>query len=690
MNIAQPGDTLVMKNGIWHNQNILFEGNGAEGDSILLRAETPGYVILNGSSRLIIDGSYLKVDGLRISGGYNLSGAIDFEGGSQHCRVTNTQVSEFNPPNPSTRYHWITLNGSHHRLDHCYIAGMRHSGVSVLVRLRSQPYGFHRIDHNYFADKPLGDGNGYESLKVSSGDYSDLYGNIVAEYNYFYRCSGEIEIISNKCYNNIYRYNTFEECMGTVTMRQGINCQVEGNYFFGNNVPNTGGIRITHRGHKIFNNYFQDLGGEDQRSAITLYTGMDHDDYIVGEGGHVRADSITIAHNTMVNCASGIFSGYLDDDDPIRLPPKDNILANNIITMDDDAPIYSQHPEYPGINELWEGNILNGSNLGDVPDSGYVEDDPELSMLNGWYQISASSPAVDSALGDYPYVIDDIDGIIRGEFKDIGADEFGSGPRQPLTANDVGPDWLNNPNLPVALNLTLTGSGEVYLDPEGGVYSPGTWVTLTAIADSGHTFSGWSGDLVSTNNPDSVLMDEDKNISAKFNPPVKYNLILWHTGSGIIELDPAGGSYSPGTSVSILAIPQDGWIFQEWSGSLVGSQNPDTLIMDENKAVIATFAQDPTSIGENDQLPLTFKLNQNYPNPFNPITTIQFSLEKKGHTRLIVFDTLGNEIADLINENLKPGKYQIRYDASSLASGVYFYKLTSGQSQAIGKMILMK
>jgi uncharacterized repeat protein (TIGR02543 family) len=238
--------------------------------------------------------------------------------------------------------------------------------------------------------------------------------------------------------------------------------------------------------------------------------------------------------------------------------------------------------------------------------------------------------------------------------------------------------------------LTLTGSGEVYLDPEGGVYSPGTWVTLTAIADSGHTFSGWSGDLVSTNNPDSVLMDEDKNISAKFNPPVKYNLILWYTGSGIIELDPAGGSYSPGTSVSILAIPQDGWIFQEWSGSLVGSQNPDTLIMDENKAVIATFAQDPTSIGENDQLPLTFKLNQNYPNPFNPITTIQFSLEKKGHTRLIVFDTLGNEIADLINENLKPGKYQIRYDASSLASGVYFYKLTSGQSQAIGKMILMK
>ncbi len=689
MTTAQPGDTLVMKNGVWHNQNILFKGNGAEGDSILLRVETPGHVILNGSSRISIDGSYLKVDGIRITAGYNLAGAIDFEDDSQHCRVTNTEVSDFNPPNLSTRYHWVVLKGSHHRLDHSYISGMRHSGVSVLVSLASSPYGHHRIDHNYLADKPLGDGNGYESIKIAAGAYSDLEGHVTVEHNYLYRCSGEIEIISNKCYYNTYRYNTFVECMGTVTMRQGLYCIVEGNYFFGNGVSNTGGIRITQRGHKIYNNYFQDLGGEGQRSAITLYTGMDHDDYIVGEGGHVRADSITIAHNTIVNCASGIYSGFVDYDDPILLPPKDNILANNIITMNDDAPCYTQHPVYPGINELWEGNMLNGSNLGDVPDTGYMEDDPELVLTDGWYQISASSLALNKAQGDYPFVVEDIDGIERDLTNDIGADELGNGPRQPLTADDVGPDWLQNPNLPVVLQINISGSGEVQIDPDGGVYTAGTWVSLNAIPDSGHTFAGWSGDLSGTNNPDSVLMDENKNITVKFDPPIKYTLGLWHTGSGAIELNPAQPDYEPGTNVSVLAIPESGWIFEEWTGSLSGSQNPDTVIMDENKLVIATFLEDPAGIGI-DNTPLSFNLKQNYPNPFNPVTTISFSLNKPERTELIIFDILGNKVAEPINEFMGAGTYQIWFDASTLASGVYFYKLTSGKNQARRKMIFMK
>jgi hypothetical protein len=689
MSTAQPGDTLVMKNGVWHNQQIIFEGDGAEGDSILLRVETPGHVILKGNSRISIDGTYLKVDGLKIIGGYNAEGAIEFEGGSHHCRVTNTQVSEFNPPNLSTRYHWVVLKGSHHRLDHCYISGMRHSGVSVLVSLSSAPYGYHRIDHNYLADKPLGDGNGYESIKIAAGAYSDLEGHVTVENNYFYRCSGEIEIISNKCYYNTYRYNTFVECMGTVTMRQGLYCIVEGNYFFGNGVPNSGGIRITHRGHKIFNNYFQDLGGEGQRSAITLYTGMAHEDYVVGEGGHVRADSITITNNTIVNCASGIYSGYFDSDDPILHPPKDNILANNIATMNNDAPIYIRHPEYGGINEFWQGNMLNGTNLGDVPDSGYVKDDPELAISNGWFQMSASSPAINSAEGEYAFVTDDIDGLVRDDNKDIGADELGSGPRQPLTADDVGPDWLQNPNLPVALQINISGSGEVQIDPDGAVYTPGTWVTLTAIPDSGHSFAGWGGDLTSTNNPDSILMDEDKNITARFDPPVKYTLGSWHVGSGSVEMDPDQDSYEPGTSVSVLAIPLSGWIFKEWSGSLSGSQNPDTVIMDENKLVIATFIEDPTGI-RNDNIPLSFDLKQNYPNPFNPVTTISFSLDRSDFTNLIIYDMLGNQVAEPINDFLTPGTYQIRIDASDLASGVYFYRLISGKNQVKRKMILMK
>jgi len=690
MTNAQPGDTLTMTAGTWTDQQIYFNGSGAEGDTILLRAEIPGYVVLNGSSRISINGSYLKVDGLRITGGYHLQGAIDIESGSHHCRVTNTEVSEFNPPDAATRYHWINLKGSHNRLDNCFISGMRHSGVSVLVTLTGNPYGYHRIDHNYFADKPVGDGNGYESLKVAAGAYSDLEGNIIAEYNYFYRCSGEIEIISNKCLNNIYRYNTFVECQGTLTLRQGTNCVVEGNYFFGNGVALTGGIRITHRGHKIYNNYFQDLTGDGQRSAIALYAGMDDKDYVPDDGGHVRADSILIAHNTIVNCAEGIYSGAWDADDPIILPPKDNTLANNIVTMNNNAMGYKRDALYPGVNEFWEGNMFNGPNPGDVPDSGYVADDPELILKDGWYQITGSSPALDASSGDYKMVIEDIDGIQRDQFKDIGADELGSGPRQPLDPEDVGPAWLDDPDLPLVLNINISGSGEVLTDPAGGVYKKGTGVKLTAIPAEGYLFSRWEGDLNSPANPDSVQMDANKQVTAVFTLPVLHTLNTWLTGSGRVELDPAGGKYSPGTNVVIRAVPDSGWIFQGWSGSLAGSDNPETLLMDENKLVVVTFVRDPSSIASDHFLPMRFDLKQNYPNPFNPVTTISFSLEAAASTRLTIYDALGNIVAEPVNDYLKTGEYQINFNAVYLASGVYFYQLISGAKRAIRKMVVMR
>jgi len=70
MNRAQPGDTLTMANGIWRNEDIDFYGNGTEDNPIVLRAETPGQVILTGKSRLDVNGSYLVIDGLYFLGGY--------------------------------------------------------------------------------------------------------------------------------------------------------------------------------------------------------------------------------------------------------------------------------------------------------------------------------------------------------------------------------------------------------------------------------------------------------------------------------------------------------------------------------------------------------------------------------------------------------------------------------------------
>lgn len=91
-----------------------------------------------------------------------------------------------------------------------------------------------------------------------------------------------------------------------------------------------------------------------------------------------------------------------------------------------------------------------------------------------------------------------------------------------------------------------------------------------------------------------------------------------------------------------------------------------------------------------DELSYEFKIEQNYPNPFNPSTMIEFSVNKSSFTTLKVFDTLGREIKTLVNEGKLPGSYKIRFDASLLSSGIYFYKLTAGEYTSTKKMMLIK
>ncbi|MCU7490348.1 MAG: T9SS type A sorting domain-containing protein [Ignavibacteria bacterium] len=86
----------------------------------------------------------------------------------------------------------------------------------------------------------------------------------------------------------------------------------------------------------------------------------------------------------------------------------------------------------------------------------------------------------------------------------------------------------------------------------------------------------------------------------------------------------------------------------------------------------------------------TTKLNQNYPNPFNSITTITYSIPKDCLVRLKVFDTLGNEVSQLVNEFKKAGEYRVNFNAGNLSSGVYLYKLFAGEYSAGKKFILVK
>lgn len=91
-----------------------------------------------------------------------------------------------------------------------------------------------------------------------------------------------------------------------------------------------------------------------------------------------------------------------------------------------------------------------------------------------------------------------------------------------------------------------------------------------------------------------------------------------------------------------------------------------------------------------NSIPKEFDISQNYPNPFNPSTQISFDIPKGAYVDLVVYDQLGREIEQLVNEELKPGSYKFEWNASQYPSGIYFYRLQAGDFADTKKMILIK
>jgi len=686
MSRAQPGDTLTMANGIWVDEDIDFFGNGEDGLPILLRAETPGYVILTGKSRMDISGSYLVVDGL-----YFLNGTLDrykvhvisissYE--SRYCRITNTAVVNYNAADWELHYKWLQVKGEYHRVDHCYFSGKTHRDAMVKIVTPSNS----RFDHNYLGDIDVGKtDNNWEALRIQGADVS--YGHVIVEDNLFYHCDGEIEIISLKAGDNDIRRNTFYECIGTVTCRKNESNRIYGNFFIGNDVPGTAGVRMYSKDHQVYNNYFERLMGG--KGAIAFVYGQ-HDSLQLE---NPEVENVTVVFNTMVECDPNIEVGIMYSVSSGRVvPPRDLLIANNITYKTTGVMI--NHGD--GVENIsYAGNIMFGTTLGISDSAGITLVDPQLELADGIWRLTTDSPALNGAVGEYPYVTIDIDGQDRVDgLNDIGSDELSTESivSCPLTKEEVGPTWIHNANLPVALSVTRagTGSGIVTLDPPGGIYDISTVVTMIAVPEGEDTFVGWSGDVVSTDDTVTVVMDGHKKVVATFQAAPAYDIALWTNGSGQVQFEPPAGPYPEGTVVTLTAMPDPGWSFSHWGGALSSSANPDSLVMDDNKAITATFVQTAIGVAVAPGMPVEYGLEQNFPNPFNPTTTISFALKDAGFTTLIVYDVMGRKVAEPVNRYLEAGVYKFEFDAFNLSSGVYFYKITSGKFTSIKKMILIQ
>ena len=89
-------------------------------------------------------------------------------------------------------------------------------------------------------------------------------------------------------------------------------------------------------------------------------------------------------------------------------------------------------------------------------------------------------------------------------------------------------------------------------------------------------------------------------------------------------------------------------------------------------------------------LPKEFELQQNYPNPFNPSTSIEYSVPSSEYVSLKIYDIIGNEVATLVNEQKSAGNYEVKFNASSLTTGMYIYKINAGSFTKVRKMMLVK
>ncbi len=376
---ARPGDVIQLASGTWNDFEILFRGKGTEKKPITLTAEEKGKVFISGRSNLRMAGEYLVVSGLVFKNGYTpTSEVISFRRNKDdlayHSRVTEVVIDGFNNPERTETDYWVVMYGKHNRFDHNHIAGKKNNGVTMAVKLNSEASqeNHHQIDHNYFGHRPNLGSNGGETLRIGTSHYSLTDSFTVVENNFFERCNGEVEIVSNKSGNNVFRGNVFLESRGTLTLRHGNDNLVENNVFFGNGVDHTGGIRLINKRQTIRNNYMTGLTGHRFASALTIMNGVPDSPI---NRYHQVEDSV-IENNTVIDSAHIEMAAGSDAER--SAVPISTVFRNNLVYNQDGASIITVHDDISGIE--FESNVLNGVEKPAI-NRGFISRDIKLQKL---------------------------------------------------------------------------------------------------------------------------------------------------------------------------------------------------------------------------------------------------------------------------------------------------------------------
>lgn len=373
---SEPGTIIKLANGIWKDVELVFEGVGTAENPITLTVEEKGKVTLEGASNLQLAGEYLVVEGLVFKNGFTPTNAvISFRKNrnemANNTRLTECVIDNYNNPERHVQDYWVTIYGKNNRIDHNHIVGKKNLGVTMIVGLDTKESleNNHKIDHNYFGPRPTFGNNGGETLRIGTSHSSLENSNTLVESNYFDRCNGEHEIISNKSCQNTFKYNTFYECTGTLTMRHGNETMVDGNVFIGNGKPSTGGVRIINETQTVINNYHIGLTGYRFRGAFVMMNGVPNSP----PNRYVPVIDSKLNNNTFINCDH--IQLCAGSDAERSQAPRTSEISNNIFYHETKSNLFTVYDDISGIK--FENNII-GQNIETGIASGFEKADIEL------------------------------------------------------------------------------------------------------------------------------------------------------------------------------------------------------------------------------------------------------------------------------------------------------------------------
>ena len=257
-----------------------------------------------------------------------------------------------------------------------------------------------------------------------------------------------------------------------------------------------------------------------------------------------------------------------------------NIIANEIATTSSVGIIYDSTVDSTTL-------IIHGNNI-----KGTIQYDPKISDRNfpvSYYKLS--KPSFYPQDMSWPSIGFDIqNGIIPAKIR-YQTGEY-------IPEENGGSSSSSTKTYKLNINVSPQNAGTVTLTPPGGVYTKGTEVQLFAKANTGWVFDRWSGDITGNQNPITIVMDSSKTITAIFVqqstttiPPQEYTLTvnINPSGAGSITLNPSGGVYVAGTTVTLTAVANSGWVFSSWSGDINTTENPISIVIDSDITIIANF-----------------------------------------------------------------------------------------------------